>query len=301
MAPTLIIGCGYLGRRVATRLASHPDGDEVTGLVQSEASAARLRELGIRPLVADLDRPLDAPLPSAGADVFHFLPPPAEGREDPRSARLLETFARDGTPRRLVYVSTTGVYGDSAGEWVDETRPAAPQADRAHRRWDAEQRLRQWSQAAAGELVILRVAGIYGPGKLPLARLRKGLPVVAESESPYTNRIHVEDLVSACVAAMRRGENGGVYNVSDGRPGTMADYFGRIAARAGLPAPPQIRLAEAGERLSAGMASYMAESRRLSNRRLTEELGVELAYPDLESGLDSCFEGSRPLPDPYAN
>ncbi len=166
-----------------------------------------------------------------------------------------------------------------------------PQADRARRRLDAEQALGAWSRGNGAQLVILRVAGIYGPGKLPLERLRQGLPVVRDAESPFTNRIHIRDLVQVCAAAMDRGVSGRVYHACDGHPGTMAEYFRRLAELAGLPSPPEISLDEAPQRLSPGMLSYMQESRRLSNRRITEELGVRLRYPSLESGLRACFAG----------
>ncbi len=283
----LIIGCGYLGRRLAARLSE--GGASVSGLVRSRETAARLAALGIAPLRADLDRPLP-PLPTRGTSLFYLAPPPREGREEPRLARLLAALEQGGQPRRILYLSTTGVYGDCGGEWVDETRPPNPQADRARRRWDAE-RLRRWQARRGGELVILRVAGIYGPGRLPLERLRRGLPMVSAAESPWTNRIHVDDLVTACVAAMERGLDGGIYNACDGHPGTMRDYFDRVADHAGLPRPPQIRLSEAEGRLSAGLRSYLRESRRLSNRRLREELGVTLRYPTLEAGLAACPPG----------
>jgi nucleoside-diphosphate-sugar epimerase len=133
------------------------------------------------------------------------------------------------------------------------------------------------------------VAGIYGPGRLPLERIRRGLPLVCEEEAPYSNRIHADDLVDTCVAAMERGRSGAVYNVCDGNPTTMTDYFFRVADATGLARPPVLSLEDAEGALSAGMMSYMRESRRLSNRRLREELGVVLAYPDLAAGLPSCL------------
>jgi nucleoside-diphosphate-sugar epimerase len=171
------------------------------------------------------------------------------------------------------------------------TRPGRRRrwADRSLRRWDAEETLRAWSREAGAELVILRVAGIYGPGRLPLERIRQGLPLAREEDSPWSNRIHADDLVAACVAAMARGEPGRVYNVCDGHPSTMTDYFLRVADAAGLPRPPLVSISEAAGVLSPGMMSYLAESRRLSNRRLREELGVNLSHPDLAQGLKSCF------------
>ena len=113
--------------------------------------------------------------------------------------------------------------------------------------------------------------------------------MVRSEEAPFTNRIHIDDLVQASIAAMERGSDGEVYNISDGQPGTMTEYFNRIAYLAGLPRPPQISLAEGDDQLSSGMMSYMRESRRLDNRKMVQELGVKLRYPDLESGLGSCF------------
>jgi len=266
-------------------------GVPVTGVVRSGASREGLEKAGIPAVMADLDRLVDIPrLPLAGVDLFYFIPPPRDGEQDPRVASLIQSFERQGHPRRVVYLSTTGVYGDCGGAWVDERRPVAPRVPRALRRWDAEQRFRRWRELSGGELVILRVAGIYGPGKLPLERLRKGVPMVRVSEAPYSNRIHIDDLQQVCVVAMACGRDGAVYNVSDGHPSTMIDYFDRIADLAGLPRPPQIPLAEAEGRLSPGMLSYMRESRRLDNRLMREQLGVALKYPDLEHGLPACFD-----------
>ena len=115
-----------------------------------------------------------------------------------------------------------------------------------------------------------------------------GVVLIRPEEAPWTNRIHVDDLVRVCVAAMKKGRDGEVYNVSDGSPGTMTDYFNRIADMAGLPRPPLISMGEGEQQLSPGMMSYMRESRRLDNRKMLEELGVELRYPNLEAGLAAC-------------
>jgi nucleoside-diphosphate-sugar epimerase len=283
----LIIGCGDVGRRVARRYLRR--GTAVTGIVRSEASANTLKQEGIQAMGVDLDQDPLPLLPSRDERVFYFAPPPARGAADPRVARVLEAFRRDGPPRRLVYISTTGVYGDCQGEWVDETRPVNPGVDRARRRLDAESRFREWSRESGAELVILRVAGIYGPDRLPLARIRQGLPLVRAEEAPFTNRIHEHDLVQVCVAAMERPVAGEILNVSDGHPGTMAEYFDAIADLARLPRPPKIPLAGAEEHLSAGMLSYMRESRRLDNRKMLEQLAVELRYPSLEKGGPACF------------
>ncbi len=286
----LIVGCGAVGRAVGIHYLAREE--RVVGLVRNPSSAKRLSELGIEPLCADLDQsPLPAP-PSLGKRVFYFAPPPSSGQTDPRMRRFLASLPGTGDPRRIVYISTTGVYGDCRGAWVDETRPVAARADRARRRLDAENALREWGRDSGGELVILRVAGIYGPGRLPLARLRQGLPLIRQSEAPYSNRIHAHDLVRVCIAAMDRASAGEVFNVSDGHPTTMTDYFNRVADLAGLPRPPTIPLEGAEAELSPGMISYVRESRRLDNRKLREGLGIELRYATLEKGLAACRDES---------
>jgi nucleoside-diphosphate-sugar epimerase len=249
-----------------------------------------LREQHIPALKVDLDLP-EVGLPSvAGDELYYFAPPPPKGREESRVARLIGGLEQAGQPRRVVYLSTTSVYGDCAGEWIDESQPPAPGADRSWRRLDGENRWRGWSEETGGELVILRVAGIYGPGKLPLARLKSGRPMVAEIDSPITNHIHTLDLVNICLAAMARGKAGEIYNVSDGHPGTMSGYFNAVADYFGVPRPPVISLQEAKKTLTPGMLSYLEESRRLSNRKLTKALGVTLRYPTLAEGLPASVD-----------
>jgi len=291
MTTTVILGCGYIGRRLARHYLGQ--GAPVIAVVRSPESAATLTAEGIPALALDLARDLApddiAALGLAGAQVFHLIPPAESGTLDLQTRRLVAAFALAGDPARVVYIGTTGVYGDCGGDWVDENRPVNPQADRARRRWDAEQTLGRWRTASGGVLVTLRVAGIYGPGRLPLERIRAGLPLVRPQEAPWSNRIHADDLVTTCIAAMDHGTDGAVYNACDGNPSTMTDYFFQVADAAGLPRPPVIPLGEAEGQLSAGMLSYLRESRRLANRRLVEELGVELRYPTLAQGLPSCF------------
>jgi nucleoside-diphosphate-sugar epimerase len=284
MSTVLIVGCGYLGRRVARR--EQEQGNRVVALVRSAERATDLRVLGVEVLRVDLDDAQSlAGLPTQDAVIYYFAPPPPSGRSDPRISRFLSAIGADAMPARIVLVSTSGVYGDCRGEWVDESRPARPDADRAHRRFDAETRLRHWAGEHAVPFVILRVPGIYGPGRLPVERLTRRQPVLREAESPWSNRVHVDDLARACLAAARHGASGAVYNISDGHPSTMTDYFNQVADAVGLPRPPQITMAEARAQLSDGMRSYLAESKRLDNRRMREELGVEPQYPDLARGL----------------
>jgi nucleoside-diphosphate-sugar epimerase len=290
MPPTLIIGCGYTGRRIAARLGA--DSTRVAAMVRSASSASRLAQSGIETTVADLDAAPLPELPLRDSRVFYLAPPPDTGTVDTRMLNFLDACETQGQPSRILYFSTTGVYGDCGGDWVEEDRPLNPGSDRARRRADAEDRLRAWHRATGGELVILRVAGIYGPGRLPLERLRKKLPLIRESEAPFTNRIHVDDLAAAAVAAMTQAADGAVFNASDGHPSTMNDYFNRIADLAGLPRPPVVSRADAAAALSPGMMSYMQESRRLSNRALTRDLGLRLVYPTLDVGLPACLEAA---------
>jgi nucleoside-diphosphate-sugar epimerase len=281
-----VVGCGDIGSRVARAVLAQ--GDICTGWVRSDERVMALREQRLPTLKVDLDQPVLG-LPSVDDhQLYYFVPPPPKGREDTRVSHLIDQLADSGQPRRVVYLSTTGVYGDCGGEWVDETRPPAPQVDRAYRRLDAENRWRAWSRETGGELVILRVAGIYGPGKLPIERLKQAKPMVSEAESPITNHIHSLDLVTICQAAMSRGVSGEVYNVSDGHPGSMTGYFNAVADFLSLPRPPLISLEQARAQLTPGMLSYLGESRRLSNRKLVVELGVELVYPTLAEGLPAC-------------
>lgn len=282
----LIIGCGDTGRRIADRcLAS---GDFVVAATRSSDRHEQLAAVGIEAQLLDLDNgPDDTTLPSADI-VYMLVPPGGHGSHDPRTAGLLTLLERSGLPQRFVYISTTGVYGDCGGDWVSETRPRQPQTDRAWRRAAAEQQLEIWSERQGLKLVILRVPGIYGPGRLPTARLERGEPVLHENESPWSNRIHIDDLAAAAVIAGTRARTSGIYNVSDGRPTTMTDYFNRVADACSLPRPPQISREQAEQQLSVNMLAFLNESRRIDNTRLLRELKIQLRYPDLDSGLASC-------------
>lgn len=297
MRPVLIVGCGDVGTRIARRLKA--GGAPVAALVHRPESAERLRRMGVDARPVDLDGPLP-PLPTCGAQVYYLAPPPPRGRGDPRLAGFLAQAAA-APPARIVYISTSGVYGDCQGAFVDESRPPRPESPRARRRLDAERRLVDWSKRYGVETVILRVAGIYGPGRLPVEKLRQGLPVVCPEQAPPGNRIQVEDLARVCIAAAERGAPGGVYNVADGENGSMTDYYYAVADRLGLPRPPCIPLAEAAAVLGPAVWSFLRESRRLDISRLRRELNVELLYPTLAAGLEATLAeeaeaGASPYP-----
>ena len=284
MNQVLIAGCGDIGQRVAQLYRAQ--GISVRGLARSEASAARLRAEGIEPVPGDLaDSATLKDLPTAGALIFYLAPPPAQGERDPLIQNFLTAIDPARRPAKLVLISTSAVYGDCRGAWITEAQAAEPQTARGQRRLDAENTLCRWGNETGVPFVILRVGGIYGPGRLPVARLQKGLPILEPADSPYTNRIHQDDLARVCVAAAQRGIPGEIYNIADGHPGTMSQYFIDVAKALGLPLPPIVSRVEAEKVMSAGMLSYLRESRRLDNRKMREELAVELQYPDLAAGL----------------
>lgn len=192
-------------------------------------------------------------------------------------------------PQRLVYISTSGVYGDCAGERVPETRRLRPQTPRARRRVDAEQQLRRFGRTAGTCLSILRAPGIYAADRLPLERLQRGTPVLAAEDDVFTNHIHADDLAMLAVAALRRGLPNRVYNASDASHLKMGEYFDLVADRFGLPRPPRISREEAEKTLSPVQLSFMSESRRLDNRRIGRELRVGLRYAQVVEGIDAAW------------
>ena len=284
----LIIGCGDTGRRVAA--LEQASGRKIIALSRSKHTASTLSQLGIETVTGDLDAPESLTGLDGDAEVlYYFAPPPSSGESDPRLMALLAALGGQALPRRVVYISTSGVYGDCKGEWVDEGWPVNPRSDRARRRVAAEDGLMAWCRQSGVPWTILRVPGIYGPGRLPVERIRRGMPVVREEESPWSNRIHVDDLAQACCLAAHCGKAEGIYNISDGNPTTMTDYFFQVADQLKLPRPPAISMAEARVALGPGILSFLEESKRLVNRLMLEELGVVLRHPKLSSGLPASL------------
>jgi len=280
----LIVGCGDIGVRVA--LLETQAGRKVFGLVRSEEGAGRLRGHGIEPVMGTLDDLTSlSDLPIGGKLVYYFAPPTGGGPFDSRMRSFCQAVADGPLPDKVVYMSTSGVYGDCGGEWVTEETPLNPQTSRAQRRVDAETSLQEWGREHSVPIVILRVTGIYGPGRLPLARIQQGHPVLREKESPPTNRIHADDLAAVCVKAAEKAVDGDIFNVSDGQPGTMTQYFNRVSELLDLPTLPQVDMEEAKRVMNPMMLSYLTETRRMDNRKMIDQLGVTLRYPNLEAGL----------------
>lgn len=258
-------------------------GEQVVGVVRREDSAARVRSVGAEARRLDLDAEF-GPLPECRR-LIYSAPPPRAGEVDQRMARVLAALPT--LPAHVVYISTSGVYGDCGDDWVDETRPVAPATERALRRVDAERQISAW----AAHAVILRAPGIYGPGRVPSDRVRSGEPVLADTAGGWTNRVHIDDLAGMvwCVATEQPAHT--IYNACDGRPTPRAAYYDTLADLLGVPRPPKINWAQACERFSAMHLSFLAESRRLSNARLLADTGYRLVFPDYRDGLVASLRG----------
>ena len=280
----LIAGMGDIGSRL---VAQHPQ-LRVLGLARSTESAERISASGAVPIAADLDQRASlARLAGLSPWVLHLAPPPADSEGDPRTRKLLAALLKRGSlPRRLVYISTSGVYGNCNGEKVFEHRPTAAANARAKRRVDAERQLRRFAVRNGIKLTILRAPGIYAADRLPIERIRKQTPAVQSEEDSYTNHIHADDLARLVWLALFRGKPNRIYNAVDNSVKKMGDYFDRVADHFGLPRCPRIPREEAQKVLSPALLSFLNESRILDNTRMKQELRVRLKYPDVESFLE---------------
>jgi nucleoside-diphosphate-sugar epimerase len=268
MKRLLVAGFGDVARRAAPLLASR---FEIVRAARSDGF--------------DLDRPETLVLGRVDA-LLHLAPPPGEGDRDTRTANLLAALEKGRIlPRRLVYVSTSGVYGDCGGAMVDESRAVAPQTARARRRVDAERRLALWCSSRTVQLVVLRVPGIYAADRLPLERLRARTPVLRAEDDVFTNHIHADDLAGIAARALEDDAPAGIYNAADDSEIRMGDWLDLVADRHGLPRSPRLPRAEVKARVAAELYSFMSESRRLDNRRLKRDLAVRLRYPTVHEGL----------------
>lgn len=283
----LIIGCGDVGQRVV-RAQRHV---RVVALTSSPARVLSLRAQGVTPVVGDLDAPASLQrLAGWATRVLHLAPPPLQGNIDPRTLALTRMLMRRSAPRSMVYGSTSGVYGDCAGAWVDESRLVKPITPRAQRRVDAEARMRHFGRlrSSAVRVSVLRIPGIYAPGReggTPRERLLRGTPVLAGDDDVFTNHIHADDLARACQLALWRGQPQRTYNVNDDSQLLMGDYFDMAAVLYGLAKPPRISRVQAQTEMPAMQLSFMSESRRMVNTRMKRELRLQLRYANVKDGL----------------
>jgi nucleoside-diphosphate-sugar epimerase len=284
----LVVGCGDVGMRLLPLVRER---FRVFATTSNPERCAELRAAGAIPVVADLDRPATLRrLAGLARHVVHLAPPPQQGARDARTRNLAAILPEGAT---VVYVSTTGVYGDRGGASTPETTPVAPRNARAARRVDAERVLRAWALGARGRVAILRAPGIYAADRLPLERLRRGTPALVPDDDVYTNHIHADDLAYLAALALFRGAAGRVYNASDDTRMKMADYFDLVADAFGLARPPRLARADLAQAVSPMLLSFMSESRRLDNRRLHAELRARLRHPRVEAAVAAFAEVSK--------
>lgn len=266
---TLVFGVGYLGRRF---IELH--GNTARGMTRSDYDL-------------DVNGPLPISLPQSYT-VLYTVPPAAHADNDVRLEGLLD--ALDQPPQRLVYISTTGVYGDHGGATVDENTPTSPGSAHSARRVAAEQAIARWAARAGADFVILRVPGIYGPGRLGLERIREPSPIVREADVGPGNRIHVDDLAACCAAALDPATPAGIYNVGDGDHRSSAWFTNEVARQAGLPAPPEISMAEAEQQFSPMRLSFLRDQRRVDTTKMREILGVVPRYANPVDGIAASLD-----------
>ena len=289
----LIVGCGYLGRELCNLLEKSQQ--QPVCIVNSLDSQSRLKKKGRNALIIDLDQaPLDLanqPLTLENNQIFYFAPPSSIDDNDHRLQNFLDN-CKPHIPNKIVYISTSGVYGDCQGRLVNEETALNPITTRAKRRVNAEHSLIRFCSQYSCSYIILRVGGIYGAERLPIHRLDK-ITVICPDEAPISNRIHVIDLARICQSAMNSTASNEIINVSDGESTSMTDYYYKVADLAGVPRPRCVPMSQASSELSPAMLSFVNESRQLSVEKLHALLHPSLLFPNLQAGLQDCFNNIR--------
>lgn len=288
----LIVGCGDTGKRVIEHLTSEKHRSIKTISVTShrEDSQSELNKLrNIQVINADLDDAASlASLPTENTNIFYFAPPAATGSTDVRMANFITALNPNNAPKRIVYISTSGVYGTSNGEWVTELSSINPGNDRSKRRLHAESLVQTFCEQSKCEYVILRVTGIYCLEKLPFKRLKTGMKVLQPALAPFSNRIHADDLANCCVKAMFDSPKNEIFNIADGNPSSISDYFIQIAKIFDLPQPELLDWERAEKEISPAMLSYLHESKKINIDKLRNVLNIKLKHPNLIDGLKAC-------------
>lgn len=287
MQRIVIAGCGYIGNRIARLWREQ--GAEVTCLVRTPQKAQEYQAQGLQAFAASFDDRNAISLPEIDGSILYYLvPPPGGGISDTRARNFIDVLKKSPPPAKLIYMGATSVYSESSGGTVTEESPTEPHSAMGKRRLDAERAFQEYGETAGVPIIILRVSGIYGPGRLPLTQVSQGQPLLREEESGPSNRIHADDLAEVCRVAADRGEAGDIFNVSDGHPSSMTSYFNVCADLLGYPRQPQVSLEEARRVMTPLMLSYITESRIVDNARLLERLGIRLTYPSMREGLQNC-------------
>ena len=284
MKKIFIAGCGYIGSRIAA--LSRAAYDETVCMVRSAEKAAALSADGFKTIKCSLDDPDEIPaIDVSGQVLIYLVPPPGGGIFDQRARNFLSVIAEKAPPEKIIYMSATSVYSVPDSAVATERSETAPVSAMGKRRLDAETVFRQYGKSTGAPVIILRVSGIYGPGRLPLTQIQRGQPLLLESESGPGNRIHADDLAEVCMAAIAKGENEDIFNVSDGNPRSMTEYFNAVADALGFPRQPQVSMEEARRVMTPLMLSYVSDSRIVDNTLLLERLGVRLRYPFMKDGI----------------
>lgn len=292
MQKIFIAGCGYIGERIArSYLESRA---EITCLIRSAELSSRLNSGGFTTVACSLDDLTTIPaLNLADMILFYLVPPPGGGITDSRARNFLAQITETEKPARIIYMSATSVYSGADGDRVTEESPTTPDSAMGKRRLDAEAAFLDYGAARNVPIIILRVSGIYGPGRLPLMQISQGQPLLNEHESGPSNRIHADDLAAICLAAAENGVDGDIFNVSDGHPSSMTSYFNACADALGLPRQPQVTLDEARQVMSPLMLSYVSQTRVVDNRKMLDRLKVKLRYESLAEGLSASVPTAK--------
>ena len=284
MQKVFIAGCGYIGRRIAQSYME--SGVGVTCMVRSQELASGLETDGFNAIIFSLDDPEAIPTLSLSDTVlFYLVPPPGGGITDSRARNFIAHISETEKPTKIVYMSATSVYKSVSGDIVTEESSTSPDSAMGKRRLDAEAAFLEYGAAQNVPIIILRVSGIYGPGRLPLMQISQRQPLLNENESGPSNRIHADDLAMVSIAAAKNAVGGDIFNISDGHPSSMTSYFNACADALGLPRQPQVTLGEARQVMSPLMLSYVSQTRVVDNRKMLERLKVKLRYETMTEGL----------------
>jgi len=279
-----IAGCGYIGKRVAKLWEER--GAEIACLNRSSEKMTGYSSEKFSMFVRNLDNALELPFDAlSGSVCYYFIPPPGGGVTDARSRNFCSLLGRDARPEKIIYASATSVYAENSGGVVNEESDAFPSSAMGKRRLDAEKVFLEYGELYDVPVVILRIAGIYGPGRLPVMQIVELHPLLDEAESGPGNRIHADDLAKVCVASVLEGEGGDIFNVCDGSHESMTAYFNLVADLAGLPRPPHVPMAEARQKMTPLMFSYSSDTKVVDNGKMLRKLGVRLRYPDIREGV----------------
>lgn len=284
MQNVFIAGCGYIGTRIAHSFLE--SGAEVTCMVRSTEHAAQLKSSGFTAIDAALDEPESLPtLKLSDKILFYLVPPPGGGVTDTRARNFIAHISQAERPAKIIYMSATSVYSEVDGTVITEESATNPNSAMGKRRLDAENVFLRYGADYNVSVVILRVSGIYGPGRLPLMQISQGQPLLRENESGPSNRIHADDLAAICVKAAEKAVDGDIFNISDGHPSSMTSYFNACADTLKYPRQPQVTRDEARLVMSPLMFSYVNTSRIIDNSKMLRQLDIQLRYKTFSEGL----------------